>query len=835
MKRIALPLLFLTAGYIGAKAQNTFPATGRTGIYTTTPAASLQVKGGARIGTLTNYTNIDSTTGNLSFGGNALYQVGNNKFAFQSASQPSAGLFFNATNLRYEFRNTAGVSVLNLGAGASNNFLGIGNTTPITQLANTSSNIIGSDFNGVSPNSIAWATNADGFTVATYNANAGVKGNGLAVKIAGNSGRLLDLSVGATQNGAGTSVMVVNGNGNVGIGTSAPVTTLDVKESGWFRNNPGGLLAPSAGAGLRLTTENNIASIFGYDYSTNTALNLLLAGSGGNVGIGPGIPTAPLQIANAATSGNKRIVMYQDVDNDNEFYGFGINANQIRYQVDAVVSDHVFFAGTSPTTSNELMRIKGTGLVGIGTSAPAAKLDIAGNIKITDGTEGAGKLLTSDANGLASWTAAPSASPFIISGNDIYNSNTGNIGIGTATPAAKLDVNGDALINGITVGRGLSNSLTNTAIGYANLAYNNTGNYYNTAIGFAALAYNGSGYYNTANGAQALVNNSSGYYNTANGFQALYNNTIGTYNTSIGLFSDVASGALTNATAIGANATVDASNKVRIGSPNVTSIGGQVSWTTFSDGRYKKNIKEDVKGLAFINSLKPITYTVDLKGLDAYFDNNRKHDSAYEQIKKDIKPGVDEASKIVYNGFIAQEVEAAAKKLNYDFSGVDKPKSKDGLYGLRYSDFVVPLVKAVQELSSQNEKLKTENEGQQKVNADLQKQIDDLKAMITKGNAASQSEVSNNQTAAESNAASLKQNAPNPFSRSTFISFSLPKQYTNAQILITDMTGKTIKQANVSGSNSLTVAAGSLASGSYKYSLVVDGKIMGTKTMVLTR
>ena len=41
-------------------------------------------------------------------------------------------------------------------------------------------------------------------------------------------------------------------------------------------------------------------------------------------------------------------------------------------------------------------------------------------------------------------------------------------------------------------------------------------------------------------------------------------------------------------------------------------------------------------------------------------------------------PAEDEASKIIYNGFIAQDVEAAAKKLNYDFSGVDKPKSKDG-------------------------------------------------------------------------------------------------------------------------------------------------------------
>jgi hypothetical protein len=48
-----------------------------------------------------------------------------------------------------------------------------------------------------------------------------------------------------------------------------------------------------------------------------------------------------------------------------------------------------------------------SGNVGIGNASPAAKLDIAGTIKIADGTQGAGKVLTSDAAGLASWNALP--------------------------------------------------------------------------------------------------------------------------------------------------------------------------------------------------------------------------------------------------------------------------------------------------------------------------------------------------------------------------------------------------------------------------------------------
>jgi len=59
----------------------------------------------------------------------------------------------------------------------------------------------------------------------------------------------------------------------------------------------------------------------------------------------------------------------------------------------------------------------------------------------------------------------------------------------------------------------------------------------------------------------------------------------------------------------------------------------------------------------------------------------------------------------VYTGFVAQEVEQAAKELNYEFSGVDAPKNENDVYGLRYAEFVVPLVKAVQELHAENTQL----------------------------------------------------------------------------------------------------------------------------------
>ena len=61
---------------------------------------------------------------------------------------------------------------------------------------------------------------------------------------------------------------------------------------------------------------------------------------------------------------------------------------------------------------------------------------------------GAGRVLTSDASGNASWADLPaSASVWAVSGANIHNTNTGNVGIGTTTPTAKLDVRGGMLVD----------------------------------------------------------------------------------------------------------------------------------------------------------------------------------------------------------------------------------------------------------------------------------------------------------------------------------------------------------------------------------------------------
>ncbi len=177
--------------------------------------------------------------------------------------------------------------------------------------------------------------------------------------------------------------------------------------------------------------------------------------------------------------------------------------------------------------------------------------------------------------------------------------------------------------------------------------------------------------------------------------------------------------------------------------------------------------------------------------------------------------------------FIAQEVEEAARKLNFAFSGVDKPQNNDGVYGLRYDNFIVPLVKAVQELSKMSEGLIGENDELKSEVRNLKSEIDKLKSAISSGNSLSTSLSS----------ASLVQNVPNPFTNATTIKYTLPSKFTSAQLIITDKNGRQLKQLNISdkGNGTLHVDASTLSSGTYNYSLIVDGKVISSKQMVLVK
>jgi hypothetical protein len=300
-----------------------------------------------------------------------------------------------------------------------------------------------------------------------------------------------------------------------------------------------------------------------------------------------------------------------------------------------------------------------------------------------------------------------------------YNTATGYQSMHSNTTGSQNTASGYRAMYSNTIGH------YNTASGYEAMYLNTSGNY-NASYGYKALRANTSGSYNSAHGFESLLANTGGDSNTAFGYEALSHNTTQDLNTAVGYQAGAIetstmstflgaqafpmNSGFVHSVGIGAGARPTASHMVRIGNIGITSIGGAVNWTNFSDGRFKQYIQDDVAGLDFIKRLRPVTYTLDVHALAAALKEDYAQNEGFsEELIAEIERNRNEKASIRYSGFIAQEVEEAALTTGYDFSGVDAPKNSDDLYGLRYAEFVVPLVKAVQELAQQNEALRNEN------------------------------------------------------------------------------------------------------------------------------
>ena len=121
----------------------------------------------------------------------------------------------------------------------------------------------------------------------------------------------------------------------------------------------------------------------------------------------------------------------------------------------------------------------------------------------------------------------------VITGTSLVLSGSASIGT-TLSVVGLSTLVGGAVIQGMTVGKGLAAVATNTAVGFDVLAYNTSGNS-NVGIGYQALFLNETGEFNFAGGYQALYTNDGGIENTAVGTLALYANAGGDRNTAVGL------------------------------------------------------------------------------------------------------------------------------------------------------------------------------------------------------------------------------------------------------------------------------------------------------------
>jgi len=353
----------------------------------------------------------------------------------------------------------------------ANGTVGIGHTTPHSTLT-IQDNV------GILPGMMV--TSAF-FPPTTYGMQFGLN------QFVQNNGRIWNYMNGDIEIGTNnTEIIRVISSGEVGIKTASPSYDLDVNGVGNFSNGlrttgytfpngdgtanqviqtdgSGTLKWVDAGIGTVSFVDMTMPSIFNVsggpvtnsgtftvDFTTQTK-NTVLAGPAGGA---PDIPTfRNLEEADIPTLSG--YIQNTSVNNNfaiGQTAGFDITGN-------------AEIGGTLEVSGN----------VGIGTTSPGAKLEVAGQVKITGGSPGVGKVLTSDATGLATWTTPATASAgwnltgntgttvgtnFIGTNDNVSLSfktnntekmrltNAGNLGIGTLTPAEKLHIsNGNAKID----------------------------------------------------------------------------------------------------------------------------------------------------------------------------------------------------------------------------------------------------------------------------------------------------------------------------------------------------------------------------------------------------
>jgi hypothetical protein len=238
----------------------------------------------------------------------------------------------------------------------------------------------------------------------------------------------------------------LNPNGDIGIGTTAPVARLDL--NGSFRLNDG-----SQQAGYFLATDANGNAT--WQALPAPATNWTLGSgnlyyTGGFVGIGTTAPGTSTPNAKLEVKGRTVINGTDHTETRLTFSNAGIGATQIFWDESTdlfnIQASRAGGAGINfivrdvANAYHDVLNLNKNTNVGIGTQSPSAKLDLVGTFQLEDGTQGAGHVLTSDANGNASWQALSTPSMlWTASGSDVYYTG-GNVGIATTSPQDALTV-----------------------------------------------------------------------------------------------------------------------------------------------------------------------------------------------------------------------------------------------------------------------------------------------------------------------------------------------------------------------------------------------------------
>ena len=173
------------------------------------------------------------------------------------------------------------------------------------------------------------------------------------------------------------------------------------------------------------------------------------------------------------------------------------------------------------------------------------------------------------------------------------------------------------------------------------------------------------------------------------------------------------------------------------------------------------------------------------------------------------------------NSYVESENDRMAAQKHYGLSAQELQKiypdlvreGQDGYLGINYVELVPILIRSIQELKQELDEVRGGN--------------GDVKMSRSVATALTSANVSGNV---------LYQNTPNPFKEQTTIRFQLADNATNAAICIFDMTGKMLKKLPISsGETSVSINGWELGEGMFLYTLMVNGREIDTKRMIITK
>lgn len=249
--------------------------------------------------------------------------------------------------------------------------------------------------------------------------------------------------------------------------------------------------------------------------------------------------------------------------------------------------------------------------------------------------------------------------------------------------------------------------------------------------------------------------------------------------------------------------------------PSANSSGGNNEGTTINAIRGEERVTEKLRNVSSFElehyeqrvlEEQPSPADKFLKGR-GFHELSKKEILQLDSIRMKTIPAETDPLASVNYGLDAEQLKAMFPKL--------VQQDIKGNYSINYIEMIPLLVKGINELSEELEELKGTSRNMAKAQSE------------TTGIDNSVSDV---------DMVRMDQNKPNPFSESTVIGLNIPEKTLKANIFIYDLSGKQVKNEQISerGETNITVYASELGAGMYIYTLVVDGKVVVTRKMIVS-